>query len=614
MSAQRIFSGLLCNWHSLLAFLTVIAIALHFILDKHYNNFPLFSVFLVGGLPLIAQIMVKSFKGNMGADTLGAIELIVAVILGQYLAAALIVLMLAGGQALEKYAMHRASSVLQALAMRMPSRVHRKKGDFIEDIAVCDIQIADSIIIYPHETCPVDGTVSDGHGTMDESYLTGEPYHVSKAPGAFVLSGAINGEAALTVLADKLPKDSRYAQIMEVMEEAEQKRPRLRRIGDQIGGIFAIAALLISLVVWIVTEDSLRFLSVLVIATPCPLIIAIPVAIISAISLAAQHGIIIKDPTILERLPTCRTAIFDKTGTLTYGKPELIGIETLAGFEKNSILQMTASIERYSKHPLSSAVLKAAEQSKLALREVAKVSEKPGNGLTGYLDNKEIQVTHRKKLPDELVKSLPPAQAGMECVILEDGKPAAIFHFRDRPRAEGRAFISHLAPAHHFNKLLLVSGDRESEVAYLANLIGIKKTYANQSPEQKIALVQEETKKAPTLFMGDGINDAPALTAATVGIAFGHHSVTAEAAGAVIMESSLIKVDELLHISGTLRHIALQSAIGGMLLSIIGMGFAATGYISPVEGALFQEVIDILAILNALRLTWQSKIEADIKF
>ncbi len=429
-----------------------------------------------------------------------------------------------------------------------------------------------------------------------------------------MLSGAINGESVLTIRAEKLAHDSRYAQIMEVMQEAEQKRPTMRRLGDQIGGWFAVFALIATGLVWHLTGDALRALAVLVIATPCPLIIAIPITIIGAISMAARRGIIIKDPTVLERLPTCRTAIFDKTGTLTYGKPELTEIVPAVGITQNDILQSAASLERYSKHPLASAIMQAAMKEKLPLMEADSVSEKPGQGLTGMVSAHEIAVTSRKKLlqlqPD---LQLPPTAAGLESIIMMDDKYAATFRFRDAPRADGKSFIGHLGPSHQFNKIMLVSGDRESEVAYLAELLGIKETLASQSPEQKVAIVRAETAKAPTLFMGDGINDAPALASATFGIAFGQHSsVTAEAAGAVIMENSLVKVDELIHISARLRNIALQSAIGGMAFSIIGMGFAAAGYISPVHAALLQEFIDVLAIANALRLSWGKKVKTDI--
>ncbi len=610
------------KWQMITAIASVIAITLHFFLNGSQliygfplSDIPLIALIIVGGIPLIIQITSKMLTGSIGADFLGAIELTAAAALEQYLASALIVLMLAGGQALEIYAMRKASAVLRALSERMPSKAHRKNGDSIEDISLADISIGDEILIYPHETSPVDGEVTEGHGSMDESYLTGEPYQVSKAPGVAVLSGAINGESVLTIRAEKLAYDSRYAQIMGVMQEAEQKRPTMRRLGDQIGGWFAVVALIATALVWFITGDELRALAVLVVATPCPLIIAIPITIIGAISMSARRGIIIKDPTVLERLPLCRTAIFDKTGTLTYGKPELTEILPAAGFTQDDILQRAASLERYSKHPLASAILQAAAKAKLTLIEAESVSEKPGQGLKGMVAAHEIAVTSRKKIlqTNPYTPYLPPTAAGLESIIMIDGNYAGTLRFRDAPRADGRSFISHIRASHKLNKIMLVSGDRESEVTYLAQFLGIKETFFSQSPEQKVAIVRAESALAPTLYMGDGINDAPALASATVGIAFGQHSsVTAEAAGAVIMENSLAKVDELIHISARLRLVALQSAIGGMAFSIVGMGYAAAGYISPVQAALLQEFIDILAIANALRLSWGNSIKIDM--
>lgn len=607
------------HWEMIIAGLSIFAIIIYFILRLMHNQFadaPLLTIIAIGGTPLLFQILLKLFKGDLGADSLAAIAIVTGFMLNEYLAATLIILMLSSGQTLESYAMRKASSVLEALAERMPNIAHRKIKSTIEDIPLNDVRIDDDIIVYPHETCPVDGIVKEGHGSMDESYLSGEPYQISKAPGSTVLSGAINGESLLIIQATKLPSDSRFSSIVKVLAEAEQKRPNLRRLGDQIGAIFAPIALLFALAAWYFTGDGTRFLSVIVIATPCPLLIAIPITLISAISMAAKQSIIIKDPTVLERLPTCRTAIFDKTGTLTYGKPSLSEIICTNGVDKNSILQQVASIERYSKHPLSHAIVNAAEESGLALLEVSHVSEKAGQGLLGMVRNHNIFVTHRKKIetahPD-IMKQLPPLSSGLECIILVDNQYAATFRFKDIPRKESASFIEHLSPAHQFTKIMLVSGDRESEVQYLGTLLKLTDIHASQSPEQKLDIVREEQKKNPTLFMGDGINDAPALTAATVGIAFGQYSnVTSEAAGAVIMDNSLSKVDELIHLSLLTRKIALQSAVGGMLLSIFGMSFAAAGMISPVQGALLQEVIDILAMINALRLTWKGAIDIDL--
>lgn len=611
---QSFFKLLQSNWQIYITGLSLVVIVVYLIFP--HSMTPLLLILFIGGVPCVLQIVIKLLKGDWGADSLAAIALVTSVILHEYLAGTLIVLMLASGQTLERYAMRKASSVLEALASRMPAIVHRKVNQDIEDIPLLSIHIDDQIVIYPHETCPADGIVIEGHGSMDESYLTGEPYQIAKAPGTSVLSGAINGESALVINVTQRPSDSRYAAIVKVLEEAEQKRPATRRLADQIGAIFSPLVLVFAGAVWFLTGDPIRFLAVMVIATPCPLLIAIPITIISAISKAAQLSIIIKNPTVLEQLPVCRTAIFDKTGTLTYGQPKLTEMMAVSGHDAEKMLQYVASLERYSKHPLAHAVLKAAQEKNISLLESSQVNEKPGEGLKGIIGEHHVLLTSRKQLLTRMpqyASLLSPVSPGLECIVIMDQQYAASLHFHDAPRVDSQSFISHLAPSHQFNKIMLLSGDRESEVAYLAELLGLTEVYASQSPEQKLAIVRHETKLAPTVFMGDGINDAPALTAATVGIAFGQYSnVTSAAAGAVIMENTLCKVDELIHLSLSTRNIALQSALGGMLLSLIGMGFAAAGFINPVMGAILQEIIDILAIVNALRLALGHRIKIDL--
>ncbi len=566
---------------------------------------PLLAVLILCGLPLLYKMTVRVCQGDFGADLLAGLSIITSLLLHEYLAGSLVVLMLSSGVALESYAVRKASSVLDALAKRMPSIAHRKLDKQLIDISIEQVNIGDSLLILPHEICPVDGTVTDGSGTMDESFLTGEPYSMSKTNGSQVISGAINGDAALTIRADKLAIDSRYAKIMTVMRSSEQYRPNIRRLGDQLGALYTPIAVILALTAWAVSGDVVRFLAVLVVATPCPLLIGIPVTIISSISLAARREIIIKNPAILETIGTCRTAIFDKTGTLTYGRPVLTAIIPASSYQEQQLLTLIASLERYSKHPLSSAILQAAELANLSLLSVTEMTELPGAGLKGQVSGFQLQITSRKKLAEQHPDQndlLPPMSGGLECIVLIDDHYAATLQFRDEVRSDSSSFINHLGPNHLFDKVMLVSGDRESEVRYLAEKVGIKDVFFNQSPEQKLDLVRAETKAAKTIFLGDGINDAPSLTAATIGIAFGQNSdITGEAADAVIMDSSLLKVDELFHIGARMRNIALQSAVGGMALSLIGMGFAGLGYLTPVAGAVIQEVIDVLAVLNALR-------------
>jgi heavy metal translocating P-type ATPase len=602
-----------------IALLAVLGIASHLVLRfavvlPVQPDWPLWAVLGIGGLPLLWDLLRKALRAEFGSDLLAGIAIVTSAFLGEYLAGAVVVLMLSGGEALESYAVGKASSVLAALANRMPSRAHRKIEGGVEDLAVDQIQIGERLVIFPHEIAPVDGVVIDGRGRMDESYLTGEPYESAKVPGSEVLSGAINGNTSLVIRASKLAQDSRYAKIMRVMRDSEQHRPRMRRLGDQLGAIYTPIGVAIATLAWILSGEPKRFLAVLVIATPCPLLIAIPVAIIGAISLAARRGIIIKDPTVLEQVGGCRTMILDKTGTLTYGRPHLTEVDLMPEFGREDVLKWAASLERYSRHPLAAAVVEAADKAGLPNEEAAEIQELPGQGMHGLVCGHRVALCSRKALPPEQSQKLPPARSGLEALLLIDDQVAACFHFHDQPRSDTRSFLQHLQKRHGFNKLMIVSGDRLQEVQYLADQVGMgandtaivgvtTEVHAGQSPEQKVEIVRQETARNTTVYLGDGINDAPALTTATVGLAMGQNSdITTEAAGAVILDSSLRKVDEFLHIGQRMRQIALQSAVGGMTLSVLGMLVAAAGWMTPVQGAIGQELIDLLAVLNALRV------------
>ena len=578
---------------------------------------PLVAALAVGGLPLVWGLARKLFAGTFGSDLLAGISIVTSILLGEYLAGVLVVLMLSGGEALESRAVSRAGDVLNALARRMPTLAHRKTAAGLTDVPLAAVAVGDVIVVLPHEICPVDGTVVTGRGAMDESYLTGEPYRMAKAPGSTVLSGAINGQAALEIRADRMAGDSRYAKIMAVLQESEERRPQLRRLADSLGALYTPLAVAIAAAAWWASGSATRFLAVLVVATPCPLLIAIPVAIIGAVSLAAKRGIVIRDPAILERLDTCRTAIFDKTGTLTYGTPHLTDVVLVGTLSEADVLALAASLEGYSKHPLAAAVVQAAAERSIRLLEVEELAEKPGQGLTGRVQRLNggteahaVAITSRQKLAaidPAGGDRLPPAAGGLECVVVVDGRTEAVLRFRDAPRADGRSFVGHLGPAHGLSRVMLVSGDRASEVQWLADIVGIKEVHAGIQPEGKLKIVEAATAEAPTVFVGDGINDAPALAAATVGIAMGAASdVTSEAAGAVVMDSALERVDELFHIGRRMRSVALQSAVGGMAASLVGMGFAAAGYLPPAAGALLQEAIDVAAVLNALRVSWRT--------
>ena len=570
--------------------------------DQHMVNV-LLCVAIAGASVLLPISLVQQvIKGNFSVDILALLSIVTSLILGQYWVAAIVVLMVSGGKALESYATGRANSVLSALAKRMPQTAHLA-GEVVSDVPIDSIAVDNQLVIYPHEICPVDGVVISGQGSMDESYLTGEPFQIAKAPGTVVLSGSINGDSALTIRATKVASDSRYAKIVEVLHASEENRPQIQRLGDRLGLWYTPIAIVFALASWFLSGHSERFLAVLVIATPCPLLISIPVAIIGAISLGARFGIIIKDPSILEKMETCQVLIVDKTGTLTYGKPSLTNVDCFDGIKRETALQYVASLERYSKHPLAGAMLAAAEAERLPLLEVEDVSEAPGAGLIGHVSGRLLAVTGRGKLSKELAAAMPPVAPGLECVLLMNGRLAGVFHFQDEPRRESKSFLKHLGKKHAIQEVILLSGDRPAEVTLFAARMGITKAYGGKSPEEKVEFVREMTTRSRTLYLGDGINDAPAMMAATAGIALGVNSdITSEAAGAVILQSSLTSVDELMHIGRRMRGIALTSAVGGMGLSLIGMGAASVGLISPIQAAIAQEVIDLLSILNSLRM------------
>ncbi len=559
------------------------------------------SITLVAAIPVLYRIGRELLEGNWSTDLIAAVAIITGIVTGQYLVALIIIVMITGGGILESYAIRRASSALSALAERLPTIAHRVTTNDHEDVPLDRIEVDDHLLIFPHEVSPADGVVFKGQGHMDESFLTGEPYEVKKAPGVQVISGAKNGNSLIEIRVVRRPQDSRYAQIMNVMKDSEMRRPRIRRLADQLGAWYSPIALLIAAAAGWWAYDWQRFLAVIVVATPCPLLISIPVALIGSISRAARAGIVIRDPAILEEIPRVQTFIFDKTGTLTRGKPQLVNILPAAGVNADEALAQIASLERYSKHPLATPILSLAELKGLKLLDADEVSEQAGQGLNAQMANAHFAVIGRKQFEGrESLPALPPGH--LECLLLKNNELVATFHFFDAPRKDTRLFLDHLGPRHGGKRTVLLTGDQQAAAQQLAAQVGINEVLAAQSPEQKLEFIRKANEQGPTLYVGDGINDGPALAAATVGIAFGSSSnVTSAAASAVVLEPSLAKIDELLHLGIRLRRIALLSTVGGLALSTIGMGFAAAGYLSPLYGALLQEAIDVLSVLNALR-------------
>ncbi|MFN0105956.1 MAG: heavy metal translocating P-type ATPase, partial [Bryobacteraceae bacterium] len=481
---------------------------------------PLVAAAIIGGVPLTLRTLRELFAGRFQSDVLGVISIAAGVALGENFAAAVIVLMMSGGSALEEAASRRAANVLDALARRMPKLAHKRGASGLSDIPVAEVAPGDELAVLGHEICPVDGVVIEGHGSMDESYLTGEPYQIQKAPGAAVLSGAINGTGTLIIRATSGASASRYAQIVQVVEQASSQQPPIRRLGDRIGSWYTPIALAVAAGAWAASGDPVRFLAVLVVATPCPLLLAIPIAVIGAVSTAARNGIVVRNPAALERIQECVHFLFDKTGTLTTGKPIVSGVEAAPGFTETDVLRAAAALEYYSRHPLAAAIIQKSESLGLVAETVEEAEEIPGHGLRGVVGGRAVALTGRKAAAG-LGHTVAPEQPGLECVVLIDGRYAGLIRMIDAPRAGTLEFVSHLRRMHRGRRVVLVSGDREREARAFAEKAGIDEVLAGQTPEQKLAFVKELTASGPTLFAGDGINDAPALLAATVGVAFG---------------------------------------------------------------------------------------------
>jgi heavy metal translocating P-type ATPase len=571
----------------------------------------LVSALVLSGAIILFDLLKDIIRKDFSADFLAGISIVTAIFLEEYWAAILVVFMLSGGQSLERLAMKNASAILQALAQRMPHHARRRVNGSVEQISLDEVNIGDIIEVYPHDICPVDGIVIDGRSSMDEAFLTGEPYVMPKVGGSTVISGAINGEGLLTIRASALARDSRYQKIAAVIEQQATKRVRMRRIADAIASWYTPFGLIVALLAWGFSGDPIRFLSVLVVATPCPLIIGIPVAIIGAISSAARKGIIIRDPASLEAASTCSAMILDKTGTLTVGKPQVTSIKLFGDWSENKILPLLLSAEQYSKHPLATAIVSYAELAGATPLNVATVEEQPGRGLVASIDGCTIEIG-KWSLLEAAGASVSEQPQGPSCSVIVNGAPAALLTFRDIPRRESRPCVEHLAAHHGIRNVMMLSGDRDAEAQYLALQVGITKARGGLSPEEKLETLQEVMAKERTIFIGDGINDAPSLQAATVGIGLGTKSdIIGESADVIILEPSLERVDAFLHLSRRVRTIALQTGLGGIALSIIGMGVAAVGFLPPVVGACVQEGIDLLSILNALRTTAPAMTQGD---
>ncbi|EFG47137.1 cadmium-exporting ATPase [Brevibacterium mcbrellneri ATCC 49030] len=541
-------------------------------------------------------------RGNWGLDILAVVAMVSTLAVGEVLASIVVVLMLSGGEALEDYAQHRAARDLENLLKHSPAIAHILEGGTPRDIDVEDVEIGDQLLVKPNEVVPVDCKLNSDTASFDESSLTGESLPVTKTAGDEILSGVVNSTTAVTVTATKKAHESQFQQIVALMSKAEENRAPIVRLADRYAIPFAVLSLVIGGVAWFVSGSATRFAEVMVLATPCPLLIAAPVAFIGGQAQASRNGVIVKSGAVLEQLSRIQSALFDKTGTLTRGTPEVTRVVPAHGWDEDELLRLTASAEQYSTHALARGIIEAARNRKLSLSDTDTADEVATNGVWAVIDGHDLRVG-KKSFIEESVGSIeaPTLEPGEGAAFVAiDGAYAGTVMLADQIRPETPRVISWLRD-NGVKNVSMLTGDNVHTAQHIAQLAGIDDVKADLLPPDKVRLAGE-TKPSPVLMVGDGINDAPVLARADVGLAIGAKSATAasEAADGVILRNSLRSVVEVVAISRHTVSVALTAIWLGIILSVGLMLVAAMGAIPAVFGALTQEIVDLVAILYAL--------------
>jgi heavy metal translocating P-type ATPase len=564
--------------------------------------------------PLAASVIRSLLRRDVGVDAIALVAIASALALGQYLAGAVVALMLAGGNALELYATRRAGRELTRLLARTPRVAHRRSGDAIEEVPVEDLRPGDVVIVRAGEVVPVDGVVASKAAVLDEAALTGEPLPVGRARGAAVSSGSANAGDAFDLRATRLAAESAYAGIVRLVRHAETERAPFVRLADRYAAVFLPVTLAVAGLAWGLSGDSMRFLAVMVVATPCPLILAAPIAFIAGVSRAARRGVIVKGGGVIERLGEARTVLLDKTGTVTLGVPSVERVVAFDGIEPTELLRLAASVDQLSAHVLAEALVHHAARRGLALIAPHGVEEGLGQGVEGIVEGRRVAVGSSAWLHgrgyDGASRAARKLDGGLDAGLARifvgvDGELAGAVVMGDRLRDDARALVASLRDA-GIRHVAMVTGDRAAVANAVGDSLGLDRVYAEQSPEDKLEVVRRlraDPELRPVVMVGDGVNDAPALALADVGIAMGAAgaTVSSETADAVIVLDRVDRVVDALRIGGRSLGIARQSIVVGMGLSLVAMAAAAAGLIAPVAGALLQEGIDVAVIANALR-------------
>lgn len=561
--------------------------------------------------PLTWSVARSLRRGDIGVDVIALLAMAGALALGEYLAGAVIALMLAGGNALEAFASGRARRELTALIERAPRTAHRRTQDGWEEVPVEAVEVGDILLIRAGEVVPTDGVIVGERAVIDESSLTGEPLPATYAHGHTVRSGTANAGDAFELRAARRVGDSAYAALVRLVREAEGRRAPFARMADRYAVFFLPLTLVIAGGAWAISGDAVRALAVLVVATPCPLILAAPIAFVAGLSRAAHVGVIVKGGMAIERLGDARTVLLDKTGTLTLGIPGIERVIVLDAIDREELLRLAASLDQLSSHVLAAAIVRQAGQEAIVLAQPERAREAPGQGIEGVVDDRRVVVGSAAWLTEHGInvgdrQALPASADGNAMVLVGvDERLAGVLVMGDHVRPDAFELIRRLRTA-GVRHVAMLSGDREEVGQAVGRQLGLDRIYAEQSPEGKLDIVrrmQGNPRCSPVVMVGDGINDAPALATADVGIAMSNAgaTVSSETADVVITVDRIDRVADAIEIGRRTVRIARQSVVSGIGLSMCGMALAAAGWLVPVAGAIFQEAIDVAVILNALR-------------
>jgi heavy metal translocating P-type ATPase len=559
-------------------------------------------------LALLAEIVISLRRGDVGLDIVAALSMTAALAVGENLAAAIVALMYAGGQYLEAFAERRARHEMTALLSRVPRTAMRHQDGRLEEVALDLVLPGDRLLVRKGDVVPVDGTVVEGVAVLDQSALTGEAMPVQLSNGQAVLSGSTNVGDAFDLVAKRLAAESTYAGVVRLVEAAQRSRAPMSRLADRFAILFLAVTVLLATAAWWFTGDAIRAVAVLVVATPCPLILAVPVAIVAGLSRAAKVGILIKGGKAIEMLARVRALVIDKTGTLTLGLAKITSTRVADGMAPDEVLRIAASLDQASKHVIAQTIVAEAREKGLPLAIPSDVVETPGEGIVGRVDGRQVMIGGLHFIAGKIANSglatlgrdRPPGALAVAVAV--DGALIGLLILSDKLRAGTEALLRELR-ALGIERIVLATGDRHEVAEVVTAGLSIDLVRSDLTPDQKVLVVLSERKNGPVMMIGDGVNDAPALAAADLGVAMGARgtAASAEAADVVLLVDHLDRILPAIRIARRSRYIALQSVVAGIGLSFVAMIAAALGFIVPVEGALLQEVIDVAVIFNALR-------------